>query len=96
MHDVSSSLGKCSPEFYYFRTRNRLWFFTAFSPFACARTRLAVLRDVFLNSFYPELRGGNWRAAWAVVRGYIAGLLLPARLKQDGNRQAPAGCRPGS
>jgi hypothetical protein len=31
--------------------------------------------------------GGNPRAAWAVLRGYIAGLFLPASLKESGPQE---------
>ena len=79
-HDVSSSVGKCSPPFYYYRTRNRMWFFQAESPLPLRRTRRAILRHVFLGAFYPELRAGRFACCAAVARGYLHGLRLPPSL----------------
>jgi len=82
LHDVSSSLGKCSPQFYYFRTRNRMWFFQAFSPDRAGPIRRRIFKDVIWNGAYPELRAGNFKAAWAVIRGFLAGLRLPPGLRK--------------
>ncbi|GEM_PF-3340758 len=82
LHDISSSLGKCSPRFYYFRTRNRMWFFQAFSPDRAGQIRRRIFKDVIWNGVYPELRAGNFSAAWAVIRGFLAGLRLPPGLRK--------------
>ena len=84
IHDVSSSLGKCSPRFYYLRTRNRMWFFTAHSPCPPARTRRAILGHVLSHSFYPELRAGHLAAAAAIAAGFFAGLFVPRTVRLPG------------
>lgn len=83
MHDVSSSVGKCSPRFYYLRTRNRMWFFQRFSPQPPARVRWKVFKSALWESAYPELREGHLQEAAAVIRGFWAGLRLPKGLRQE-------------
>lgn len=82
VHDVSSSLGKCSPRFYYYRTRNRMWFFQAFSPHGANRVRWQILKNVIWDSAYPEFRQGNLKAALAVIAGFLAGIQMPKRLQE--------------
>ncbi len=80
-HDVSSSLGKCSPRFYYLRTRNRLWFFQSFSRKNRNQIRWRVFKSVMQGSAYPELMSGNLRAVLAVMGGFLAGLRVPASVQ---------------
>lgn len=89
-HDVSSSLGKCSPQFYYLRTRNRLWFFQRFSAKPLNEVRWQILKSALRDSAYPELREGHFKEAAAVVRGFLDGIHLP-----KGLRTKPVPSRPG-
>jgi len=79
VHDVSSALGMNSPEFYYYRTRNRLWFFLAHSPLPRWRTAGAVVASVLGHVVYPELRARRWPAVAAALRGLVHGFLPPRR-----------------
>ncbi len=81
LHDVSSSLGKCTPQFYFFRTRNRLWFFLSQSRRGRCGLLFRMLRSIFIGSLYPELRNGHWRETAAILRGVLRGLRIPSALK---------------
>ena len=81
-HDVSSSLGKCSPGFYFLRTRNRLWFFQRFSPKSSGEIRRKIFKSVLWESAYPEFRAGHFKEALAVIRGFWAGLRQPKKLQR--------------
>jgi GT2 family glycosyltransferase len=83
-HDVSSSVGMCSPGFHYLRTRNRLWFFQANAPHGPRQVRGTIVRNALWHSAYPELRHGRVRAAWSVVRGLVAGMRVPDAVKNAG------------
>lgn len=82
LHDVSSALGICSPEFHYLRTRNRMWFFQAFSPKNCRQTRWRIFKSVMRGSVYPEFLSGNFQAAAAVILGFLAGLRVPSNIQK--------------
>ena len=95
VHDVSSSLGKCSPRFYYFRTRNRLWFFQRFSPKPSRQVRWRILKSVVRDGIYPEFRDGHFKEAAAVIFGFLAGIRMPKDLHrpspQDATKLVPSG-----
>lgn len=79
VHDVSSSLGMNSPEFYYYRIRNRLWFFLTYSPLPRWRTTVAVVASILGHMVYPELRARRGNAVAAALRGLAHGLFPPRR-----------------
>ncbi|MDA0321319.1 MAG: glycosyltransferase family 2 protein [Verrucomicrobia bacterium] len=76
-HYGSSSMGALSPLFHYYRVRNRLWFFSSFTPGAGVRLKSAIIRHVLWHSFCLEARAGRWRGALAVLRGIATGLFPP-------------------
>lgn len=80
-HDVSSTIGHCSPSFYYHRTRNRLWFFQAFSPKDAGKLRWCILKSVVQHAVYPEFRDGNFKAVFAMIFGFLAGIRVPRNVK---------------
>lgn len=84
VHDVSSSVGMCTPQFHYLRTRNRMWFFQANAPRGGGGVRGTIVRNVLWHSAYPELRHGRVVAAWEVIRGLLAGLRVPAAVRDTG------------
>ncbi len=93
LHDASSSLGSCSPRFYYLRTRNRLWFFSAYAPPGAGYSRRAVVRDVFRNSLLPELRAGRPRRVCAIAAGLVGGLFVPRAIRDTASQSTtPSSC----
>ncbi len=83
LHDASSSVGGCSPRFHYYRTRNRLWFFQAFSPLGRRRVLRAVFQSVFRNTIRMELGSGRLRAAMGAACGLLAGLRVPVSVREN-------------
>lgn len=73
-HDVSSSLGTCTAEFYYYRTRNRLWFFRKYANNSRFRMLVRAVWHIAWHSCYPELRAGNFRQVRWIVAGIFQGL----------------------
>jgi len=83
LHDASSSVGGCSPRFHYYRTRNRLWFFQAFSPLSRSRVLRSVFSSVFANTIRMELGSGRVRAAMGAMRGLLHGMRVPLRVREN-------------
>ena len=81
LHDVSSSLGSCTPRFHYLRVRNRLWFFQAWSPAPRARVRRTIARDVWDRTIRMELGSRRPLAALGALRGLLAGWVVPPGVK---------------
>ncbi len=79
-HDVSSSVGHGSPRFHYLRTRNRLWFFQAYSPRGRRATRAAIWRSVSRDALQDALASCHVRCATALLLGFLAGCRLPRAL----------------
>ena len=90
LHDVSSAVGKCSPEFYFLRTRNRLWFFQRFSRANSGAIRWQIFKSAMGDSAYPEFRAGRLKESWAVIRGFLAGIRLPEGLRERNRCQPEA------
>jgi GT2 family glycosyltransferase len=80
LHDSSSSIGCRSPFFFFLRTRNRLWFFQAYSDLPARRIRRIVARHSLWQSAYVELRSGRPANAWAVLRGLVRGRRVPSSI----------------
>lgn len=79
-HDASSSVGSRSPRFHYYRTRNRLWFFQAFSPLGRRHVLRTVFQSVSRNVIRMEFRSGRPRAAIGAFRGLLRGLCVPGSI----------------
>lgn len=82
IHDASSSVGSCTPRFHYYRIRNRLWFFQAFSPLGRAHVLRTVFRSVFRDVVRMELLSGRGMAAMGAVRGLLHGIHVPRRIHE--------------
>jgi GT2 family glycosyltransferase len=93
LHDASSSLGSCSPRFYYLRTRNRLWFFSAYAPPESGFSRRTLVRDVVANSLLPELKAGRLRRVLAIAAGLAGGLFVPRAIREAASQTVnPSSC----
>jgi len=76
-HKASSSLGMETPSFYYYRTRNRFYFFREFSPPWIFPFFIFYFTYEFLTKTWPRLylskMHAQWKAVLIGVRDFVRG-----------------------
>ena len=76
-HKASSSLGMESPDFYYYRTRNRLLFVSQWAPFGIFPVFFLYFLFEFIFQTTPYLlrskMTGQWRASLAGIFDFLRG-----------------------